>query len=1355
MKLLGCHITNFGCFHDYDLTFDEGLNIILQANGWGKSTLAAFVKAMLYGFSRKRVRNVSENERLRFTPWQGGVYGGSLDFEMQGRELRVMRTFGATATKDTLKVVDIATGRSVLSEIEGDVGEWLFGLDANAFQKSVFVVQNGFGFDGSMAGLRNRMNALVNEADDVAGFDKAQARLDERRKYYKRTGNRGVIAEISRDVAKLVDTSAQDEMRIATLRQLREQMGAYDTAIAELNEQIVQEQKGMEQRQAREQERAALQKVSQQLEERRRSAQEAYDKALAEFDGHIPGTDEIEQAKRLLAESVRAEGTAAEIRKAAADIETRRHGLLEPYSQGLPTREDLSQVRGQLSKLANLDEELAKGNEATSGEGAAVGLVLDPQAVSRAQDVTKGYKRASAALKDCREARARADELNGDWDRLRQQVVTLQAEVAELNAALPDQASEVVESLRADARTLRAADLEREQALRQVDELDAQLRDARSDIEDLPKEIPDEEAAARLDAAATCVHDAVATANEARRVSNAADGRVDAARLTLDDAQRSLDEHRAATAQTTSKPPVTLIACIAGGVAAFVAGVVLGPAGGASFMLYGLGAVLVVLGLVLGRKGPSKEDGEADQALAEALSAAEQAHAAAKEQARESAQLAAESARAAEEARTALVDLAQEVFPGETFDEATIEAQVPVLKQRLTSRYEQRLRVDSLERSSEEAQQQLAAIERRIDEVLDTYGLQDLDDDLSRVADQLDMRERELSSRIALVEDRARRLGEAYQEFAAASYAPEGWKQEDAAAAAVESMRPARVERVEERARRSQSEVDGYLSKLCESLAAFGLEGVTADHMDVGVERLGTALAAYRDRQSKQEAVQKERAARESERASLFATVDRWAKKQGLADATGLTEAWFASVEEAIASYERMGWELRKAEGHLRTAESSCTELRRQLGDACERLGVPRGTNRVEVFDELLTSVQRADGLRQTMELANDEQRAWRQQHQDALNVVERLASAEGESPSDRLGMLTGQRDEFLRERARCEEQQNSTMESLERLPAVQQELALLSKKKQLATANLFTIQKTAEYLQQARDGLDGRYLGDLGDRFGDYANAWLNSEQVDAVVDGEFGVSLYENGSAHDVVGYSTGYQDLLDVCFRMALVDTIFQAEPPFLVMDDPFANLDEEKLARALQLLESLARKYQIIYFTCHPSRIEAGDVANIQMTFTLPQQRARRELPRARAKREAQERAEAQAKLVASYEVVPVIPGKASIKPASRRRTISNNLFSLAFEVDDTVGIRNNSFEVHFIDGQGRVLCDHQTVEVIDGHVVPEKVRFSLSTRDDSGSTYDLIVHEDGREPAQLAARIPFAAEVSFAADDFGF
>lgn len=46
MKLISLHIDNFGQFNNFDYVFEDGINQIIEENGWGKSTLAAFIKVM-------------------------------------------------------------------------------------------------------------------------------------------------------------------------------------------------------------------------------------------------------------------------------------------------------------------------------------------------------------------------------------------------------------------------------------------------------------------------------------------------------------------------------------------------------------------------------------------------------------------------------------------------------------------------------------------------------------------------------------------------------------------------------------------------------------------------------------------------------------------------------------------------------------------------------------------------------------------------------------------------------------------------------------------------------------------------------------------------------------------------------------------------------------------------------------------------------------------------------------------------------------------------------------------------------------------------------------------------------------
>ena len=54
MKLLSCHIDNFGKLSDLSIDFADGVNLFHEPNAWGKSTLAAFLRVMFYGFDSKR-----------------------------------------------------------------------------------------------------------------------------------------------------------------------------------------------------------------------------------------------------------------------------------------------------------------------------------------------------------------------------------------------------------------------------------------------------------------------------------------------------------------------------------------------------------------------------------------------------------------------------------------------------------------------------------------------------------------------------------------------------------------------------------------------------------------------------------------------------------------------------------------------------------------------------------------------------------------------------------------------------------------------------------------------------------------------------------------------------------------------------------------------------------------------------------------------------------------------------------------------------------------------------------------------------------------------------------------------------
>ena len=49
MKILSLHIDGFGKFHNRDISFQDGLNVVYGKNEAGKSTLHTFIKGMLSG----------------------------------------------------------------------------------------------------------------------------------------------------------------------------------------------------------------------------------------------------------------------------------------------------------------------------------------------------------------------------------------------------------------------------------------------------------------------------------------------------------------------------------------------------------------------------------------------------------------------------------------------------------------------------------------------------------------------------------------------------------------------------------------------------------------------------------------------------------------------------------------------------------------------------------------------------------------------------------------------------------------------------------------------------------------------------------------------------------------------------------------------------------------------------------------------------------------------------------------------------------------------------------------------------------------------------------------------------------
>jgi DNA repair exonuclease SbcCD ATPase subunit len=102
-------------------------------------------------------------------------------------------------------------------------------------------------------------------------------------------------------------------------------------------------------------------------------------------------------------------------------------------------------------------------------------------------------------------------------------------------------------------------------------------------------------------------------------------------------------------------------------------------------------------------------------------------------------------------------------------------------------------------------------------------------------------------------------------------------------------------------------------------------------------------------------------------------------------------------------------------------------------------------------------------------------------------------------------------------------------------------------------------IGKTKEFLIQAKDKLASEYLAPLTkscrgmiEKFG--------GESMKLKFDSDTNTLIEENGVNRSLDCYSAGYKDMVSICARVALAEAVFKKEPPFIIFDDPFAELED---------------------------------------------------------------------------------------------------------------------------------------------------------------------------------------------------
>ena len=384
MRLRSCHISGFGKFVDVAFDLSAPIVCVKKDNGWGKTTLADFICCMFYGLEGGRTRAVAGNDRLRYEPWSGAKFGGSLIFSYGEKLYRIERFFGKTASGDTARLYDQNNMPCYeFGEKCERLGETLFGVNRESFERTAYLPQGEKETETISQDIRSKLLSLLSSTGENDGGNDAVARLDtaERTLRAKRRPAKGKLDEIDERLAYL-------QQQAAEYRRLQESVSEWKNEASEDVRRLetvkteLARLTAVVKAQTEQNERAAKRATAKEIEEKLRET-EAELARLNGFFGEVePTTVNTEGLENAVKEFYAVKESAEKLRSKADEAEKRaqeKRGLETKLSVSEKLLEGYETMRGEQKKTTREKrKELKKENrqKRRKYEKASIGVIF-------------------------------------------------------------------------------------------------------------------------------------------------------------------------------------------------------------------------------------------------------------------------------------------------------------------------------------------------------------------------------------------------------------------------------------------------------------------------------------------------------------------------------------------------------------------------------------------------------------------------------------------------------------------------------------------------------------------------------------------------------------------------------------------------------------------------------------------------------------------------------------------------------------------------------------------------------------------------------------------------------------------
>ncbi len=291
-------ITSFGCISNKTFTPSAGMNRIKAPNESGKSTYAAFIKFIFYGFGTSK-KEIMDSDRKLYLPWDTSCASGAAEILADDVRYRIERKF-APSMREEVSVINVATGKTVFEGL--CPGEVFFGVNVETAEKT-FIFDQYCSLTARDSQLFDSIRNIIFSGDESGSNEHAIKRLKDAKKELKNSRGNGIIEDLENEFEKYKSLYGESMDKMAKLNEINASIISFEKNI---ERNIVFERKLLAEKENYENYQAYLKlKELKELEIEVENAKKAYEIAVSSLAGAgIPNDELLENLLNINAEKL-------------------------------------------------------------------------------------------------------------------------------------------------------------------------------------------------------------------------------------------------------------------------------------------------------------------------------------------------------------------------------------------------------------------------------------------------------------------------------------------------------------------------------------------------------------------------------------------------------------------------------------------------------------------------------------------------------------------------------------------------------------------------------------------------------------------------------------------------------------------------------------------------------------------------------------------------------------------------------------------------------------------------------------------------------------------------------------------